>query len=60
MVDSVRMLSLDDNRWSNLTGGYRIKCDPWPLLARLESDGNKETAWHELWEELHRQGDVGV
>ena len=59
MVDSVRMLSLDDNRWNNLTGGYRVKCDPRPLLARLESDQNKETAWHELWEELHHQGDVG-
>jgi hypothetical protein len=28
MVDSVRMLSLDDNRWNNLTGGYRMKCTP--------------------------------
>jgi hypothetical protein len=27
MVGSVRMLSLDDNRWNNLTGGYRMKCD---------------------------------
>lgn len=59
MVDSVRMLSLDDNRWNNLTGGYRIKFDPRPLLAELESAENKETAWHELWEELHHQGDVG-
>jgi len=53
------MLSLDDNRWNNLTGGYRIKCDPRPLLAKLESEQNSETAWHELWEELHHQGDVG-
>ena len=53
------MLSLDDNRWNNLTGGYRMKCDPRPLLAGLESAENKETAWHELWEELHHQGDVG-
>jgi hypothetical protein len=59
MVDSVRMLSLDDNRWNNLTGGYRIKFDPRPLLAKLESEQNRETAWHELWEELHHQGDVG-
>src|ERR1700733_9584133 len=59
MVDSVRMLSLDDNRWNNLTGGYRTKCDPRPLLAQLESEQNKETAWNELWEELHHQGDVG-
>jgi hypothetical protein len=58
-ADSVRMLRLDDNRWNNLTGGYRMKCDPRPLLAELESAENKETAWHELWEELHHQGDVG-
>ena len=59
MVDSVRMLSLDDNRWNNLAGGYRMKCDPRPLLAELESEQNRDTAWHELWEELHHQGDVG-
>ena len=59
MVDSVRMLSLDDNRWNNLTGGYRMKCDPRPLLAQLESEQTRETAWQELWEELHHQGDVG-
>lgn len=59
MVDSVRMLSLDDNRWNNLTGGYRMKCAPRPLLAQLESEQTRETAWHELWEELHHQGDVG-
>lgn len=59
MVDSVRMLSLDDNRWNDLTGGYRIKYDPRPLLAELERAQNKEAAWHELWEELHHQGDVG-
>ena len=59
MVDSVRMLSFDDNRWNNLTGGYRMKCDPRPLLAQLESEQTREVAWHELWEELHHQGDVG-
>jgi hypothetical protein len=53
------MLSLDDNRWNSLAGGYRMKCDPRPLLAELESEQNRETAWHELWEELNHQGDVG-
>jgi hypothetical protein len=53
------MLSLDDNRWNNLTGGYRMKCDPRPLLVELENAENKEAAWHELWEKLHHQGDVG-
>jgi hypothetical protein len=42
-----------------MTGGYRMECDPRPLLAELESAQNRETAWHELWEELHHQGDVG-
>jgi hypothetical protein len=59
MVDSVRMLGLDDNRWNDLTGGHRMKCDPRPLLAELESEQTRETAWHGLWEELHHQGDVG-
>ena len=59
MVDSVRMLSLDDNRWNNLTGGYRIQFDPRPLLAKLESGRDTATNWHELWDELHHQGDVG-
>lgn len=59
MVDSVRMLNLDDNRWTDLTGGYRIKCDPRPLLARLDSGQDKAAAWRGLWEELHHQGDVG-
>jgi hypothetical protein len=53
------MLSLDDNRWNNLTGGYKMKCDPRPLLAELETEQNKEKAWHRLWEVLHHQGDVG-
>ncbi len=53
------MLSLDDNRWNNLTGGYRMKCDPRPLLAKLEAGQDIATAWSELWDELHHQGDVG-
>jgi hypothetical protein len=36
-----------------------MKCDPRPLVAKLERAQNKETAWHGLWEELHHQGDVG-
>ena len=60
MVDSVRMLNLDDNRWNSLAGGYRMKCDPRPLLAELESEREqRDEAWRELWEELHHQGDVG-
>jgi hypothetical protein len=53
------MLSLDDECWNNLKGGYRTKFDPRPLLAKLEIGKDIETVWHELWEELHHQGDVG-
>jgi hypothetical protein len=49
---------MDDERWQNLEGGYRVPYDPRPALARLQSgDGS---AWEELWTELHHQGDVGV
>jgi hypothetical protein len=53
------MLPLDDSRWGNLNGGYRMKCDPRPLLAKLENGKNKEATWDELWKALHHQGDVG-
>jgi len=59
MVNSARMLALDDSRWSNLTGGYKSLFDPRPLLARLETERDTATVWHELWDELHHQGDVG-
>ena len=52
------MLSLDDKRWNELKGGYRIHFDPRPSLAKLEAGKDIEAAWHELWEELHHQGDV--
>lgn len=53
------MLSMDDKRWRDLKGGYRIPFDPRPLLAKIEAGENIEAAWHELWEELYHQGDVG-
>jgi len=53
------MLNLNDDRWNNLTGGYRMKCDPRPLLAKLEAGQDEATTWTELWDELHHQGDVG-
>jgi hypothetical protein len=59
MVDSVCMLNLDDDRWSNLTGGYQMPFDPRPLLAKLEAGQDIESTWHDLWDELHHQGDVG-
>jgi hypothetical protein len=53
------MLHFDDERWNNLTGGYKTPFDPRPSLQKLESRQDTATAWEELWEELHHQGDVG-
>jgi hypothetical protein len=59
MVDSARMLSFDDQRWNHLTGGYKTPFDPRPSLRKPESQHDTATAWRQLWEELHHQGDVG-
>jgi hypothetical protein len=53
------VISLDDVRWLNLTGGYKTPLDPRPLLKRLGTDVNTTEVWKELWEELYHQGDVG-
>ena len=53
------MLSLDDKRWTELKGGYRIPFDPRQLLQRLESGTDIQGCWQELWQELYHQGDVG-
>ena len=53
------MLSLDDRRWENFSGGYRVPFDPRPFLLKLEAQKETGAAWHELWEGLHHQGDVG-
>jgi hypothetical protein len=53
------MLSLDDKRWQNLEGGYRTQFDPRPSLSRLDTNKDTNAAWHDLWEGLHHQGDVG-
>ena len=50
------MLELDDPRWGELIGGYRVPYDARPALASLES--GSPGAWKELWDELHHQGDV--
>ncbi len=40
-------------------GGYKVPFDPRPALLKLENQQDTVTAWKELWEELHHQGDVG-
>ena len=52
-------MQMDDERWSDLEGGYCIRCDPRDALRRLAS-GDVALAWEELWVELYHQGDVGV
>ena len=53
------MISLEDARWSHMSGGYRTLFDPRSLLRRLETERDTTQVWSELWEELHHQGDVG-
>lgn len=53
------MISLEDARWRDMTGGYRTPFDPRPLLKRLETDTETKEVWQQLWDELHHQGDVG-
>lgn len=51
------MTADEEDRWETMLGGYRVPYDPRPALARLRK-GDSETAWPELWNELHHQGDV--
>ena len=53
------MLELSDDRWGELTGGYRLPYDPRPALKRLAA-GEHPDAWSELWEELYHQDDIGT
>ena len=52
-------LALDDVRWSQFLGGYRVPYDPRRALQSLERGENVEEAWQELATELYHQGDVG-
>jgi hypothetical protein len=60
MVDFADVLSLDDKRWSDLTGGYGTRFDPRSLLEKLEAGNGLAAAWHDCWDQLHHQGDVGT
>ena len=53
------MLDLSDERWSGLTGGYKVAYDPRHAIDLLAKDYGDSTAWDELLSELHHQGDVG-
>jgi hypothetical protein len=45
--------------WSEMKGGYRLPYDPRTAIGKLKHDPLDQDTWHELWEELHHQGDVG-
>jgi hypothetical protein len=51
------MLCLEDEKWKELHGGYRI---PYDASVALRSMQDGMDVWDELWNELHHQGDVGV
>ena len=53
------MISLDDPKWEDLAGGYKVPYDPRPAIRALEAGNSVDDAWDELWNELHHQGDVG-
>lgn len=57
------MIELDDKRWQEFEGGYRMPYDASIALKRLEQDSTAQevdAVLNELWEELHHQGDVGL
>lgn len=56
-------MTLNDNLWKTLQGGYKTTYDVSIPLKRLEITNNKEeigSILDELWNELHHQGDVGL
>jgi hypothetical protein len=57
------MIKLDDNKWKELEGGYRIPYDASIPLRKLEQATTNEevdSIFSELWDELHHQGEVGL
>lgn len=57
------MISLDDQIWKELKGGYKITYDVSVPLRRLEhliDNRENDVIYRELWNELHHQGDVGL
>lgn len=42
-----------------MLGGYKVPYDPRSAISQLSSDTATDTAWDELFENLHHQGDLG-
>ena len=54
------MITIEDDRWAALEGGYRTAYDGRPVLRQLAKSMADPEAWKEVWNNLHHQGDVGV
>ncbi len=57
------MVSLNDQIWKTVEGGYKILYDasiPLKLLQEYHQSDKQEKILDELFEELHHQGDVGL
>jgi hypothetical protein len=62
-LNQIVMLSLNDTKWAEFEGGYRIPYDASIALRKLEkatSPTEIKPILDELWQELHHQGDVGT
>src|SRR5262245_45529149 len=56
----MKLLPLDDPRWTSYRGGYNgIPYNVVPLIEELMRAGTSEKFWETVWDELHHQGDVG-
>ena len=56
-------MDLNDQIWPTVEGGYRIPYDASVILKELEATSDNRAInhiFHELWDNLHHQGDVGV
>lgn len=55
-------MTLEDNKWKMLEGGYKIPYDASIPLRKLRDGQASDNAgvFDELWENLHHQGDVGL
>src|SRR5258705_6535681 len=57
------MIPLNDSKWKEFEGGYRIPEDASIPLKKLEEATTSQEIgliFFELWNELHHQGDVGL
>jgi hypothetical protein len=59
-MGAMRMLELNDPRWTKLEGGYRKPIDLPALVRDVRTSDGSPRSWAALWQEVYHQGDVGV